>query len=211
MAKLLNAKQEKFAQARAAGATQEEAYRGAGYVYSSASASAVNRRPDVKARVKELQMRSQHRRDLAEERRLIKLHGDEDPNAITLDWVQVELQENLRLAREIGNIPAANKCVELLGKTVGIFDSAPKRDTNPNDNTTIGAVNVQVLTQTLDDIDKHLGRELEDPTTVSVGIIEGPDVIDEHIEPGPTVDSDRVNAPADTGRVSIQIEGSSSE
>lgn len=40
---------------------------------------------------------------------------------ITAEWVLMELVENHKMAREIGEIPASNKALELIGKHKGMF------------------------------------------------------------------------------------------
>ena len=99
MGVLRNPQHEIFAQARFAGLSPREAYQKAGYQGKSAQMTTrIERLPDVSQRIKELLAGSARRAELS--RRDIL-------DRIFQDW---------ELARKLGQVPAALKAAELMGK-----------------------------------------------------------------------------------------------
>lgn len=136
MPELRNHKQELFARFLADGNSQSQSYELAGYRPSTANASTLANRPDVQARVEELkEQKLQAKADL--HARLIQIGVDptdtdefaaktEEVVLWTVAKVQHELFQNARLAQAAGEFGAANKALELLGQSVGMWDKAKK-------------------------------------------------------------------------------------
>lgn len=45
----------------------------------------------------------------------------QEESGISVKWILEELVENHRMARQIGELPASNKALEMLGKHLGMF------------------------------------------------------------------------------------------
>jgi len=118
MPTLDNPKHERFAQALAAGKSQDEAYREAGYKPSASNASHLTRNHKVQSRVAELTARAA------------------EGVVLTKQWVLERLIENANRAmqaeavkdregKETGEYryegSVANRALELLGKELGMF------------------------------------------------------------------------------------------
>ncbi len=104
MGMLTNQRHELFAQAVAAGKTQDEAYAEAGYSPNRHNASRLmNTDETIRARVEELQARAP--------KGLV----------ITRQWVIEELVDTARMGKAAGDLSARNRAVELLGKDLGMF------------------------------------------------------------------------------------------
>lgn len=98
MGVLYNPKHENFAQHIAAGAPREEAHVKAGYTGNKQSAYVLARRPEIKARVRELQGMAAAK---------IELSRKDILDRIFQDW---------ELARKLGQCASALKAGELMGK-----------------------------------------------------------------------------------------------
>jgi hypothetical protein len=107
MAVLENSRHEKFAQGLAQGMSAAEAYRQAGYEVkgnvAEAAASRLLRDVKVASRVEELKQRA-----------AVSVQ-------ISREWVLEQLVDNLKLAKDTGQIAPANRAAELLGKELGMF------------------------------------------------------------------------------------------
>lgn len=113
MAALENSRHEKFAQGLAQGMSAAEAYKAAGYNGDRTAASRLSTNVNVQARVVELT-----------ERAAASVQ-------ITKEWVLEQLIDNLRLAKEQGQLAPANRAAELLGKELGMFiDRSENLNTN---------------------------------------------------------------------------------
>lgn len=100
---LKDARQEKFAQALAKGMTQVAAAVAAGYAANDATAARRANSPSVRARVAELQGRAAEKAVLTKTAIIERLFRLADK------------------AEAAGQISAANRAVELLGKEIGMF------------------------------------------------------------------------------------------
>ena len=117
MPELKNPKHEKFCRLRASGMTQGKAYASAydreASRMTGASGAKLQARPDVKARVTELQA----------EKAIVDgfdvVDGEVDPKLIIS-----ALLKNLNRSLEVGNAAGANRAAELLGKTVQMFQTS---------------------------------------------------------------------------------------
>lgn len=49
---------------------------------------------------------------------------------LTAEWVLKEFAENHRMAREVGELQASNKALEMIGKHLGMFTDKVKMDAN---------------------------------------------------------------------------------
>lgn len=137
MSELRVHKHELFARFIADDHSQSESYELAGYRPSTANASTLANRPDIKMRVAELR-EEKMMREVELKSRLKALNIDPDnPNADDMEkveevvmWtvamVQKELFLNARLAQSNGEFQAANKSLELLGQSIGMWENAKK-------------------------------------------------------------------------------------
>lgn len=170
---VLNERQEKFCHFLAMGKTQAEAAALAGYSGHGANASRIANIPLVQERVAELRLIYQSDAAVkietakAEVEKLIK------EEKMGLSYFIQEFRANLELARQDGDIRAANDCLKHMAQMLG-FMKAPKEDGD-------GAKkNDQPRTQ--------IGIKIENNGTGSVGgppgiLIEDPDsVVDLAIE-----------------------------
>lgn len=129
MPTLLNQRHERFAQELASGKSDDAAYVAAGYVSNRGNAHKLKQTEDIRRRLAEL----------LDERE--RMHGQAtakavERTALTKEWVIARLRENALRAlqavpvtnaegEEVGqyqyNGAVANKALELLGKTLGMF------------------------------------------------------------------------------------------
>lgn len=103
MGVLKNPRHEAFAQALAKGRSLDAAYVEAGYAENNGNACRLNGNEKVRRRVEELQSKKAER--------------------VVYDRAKVlsRLEENDQTAREIGNLFASNRSLELIGKELGMF------------------------------------------------------------------------------------------
>jgi len=156
MPKLANNRREQFARARSKGMKLVECQKHAGYSPNTGSASALAKVPEVAARIRELKEMNEQSRYLKEQERRKILHEEGDPNEVTQRWVQIELYENLRLAREAGNLSAANKALDLLARSLNLFDQPYEgsiSDLVTHENAKNAQVDIGSLIKTLNKID----------------------------------------------------------
>lgn len=114
MPTLANPKWEKYAQGRANGLKQVDAYEAAGYARSPSAASQVEARVEVQNRIAEL---------IAEKQAAgIDAADDIDnlPSELNRDWLIKTLMKNVQLAQHGNQITAANKAVEMLAEIIGV-------------------------------------------------------------------------------------------
>lgn len=117
------AKHEAFAQALHLGMTAPEAYVQAGYANAPSSAYKLAKEPDVAARVEELNKMEDALAD-AEDSLTEKVMAELiNPTNVSHAWLTIQLYRNCILARSLGEVGAANKALELIGKTKGLFDN----------------------------------------------------------------------------------------
>lgn len=126
--RLENPKWEVFAQARADGMNQIDAYEHAGYPRSPSAASQLNNRPEVLDRIQEIAV------EKAEQRRA-ETEGEFDdlPEDLTREWLLKTLMKNVAIAQRAGQIAPANKAVEMIAEMIGI--SFKNKTANVGDNT----------------------------------------------------------------------------
>lgn len=137
MPELRQHKWEIFARFLADDHSQSEAYELAGYRPSTANASTLANKPVIQQRVAELKQ-EKFEREVELKSRLKQLNIDPDnpdPDDLekveevvtwTVAMVQKELFLNARLAQTAGEYAAANKSLELLGKSIGMWEEAKK-------------------------------------------------------------------------------------
>jgi len=168
MPQLINPKREAYCQHRMRGMSQVEAHAKAGYSASRTNATQLEKHPEIQARMAELR---QERKDWmvavkAEEERDFQAEADREEGSGTVSarWLLLQLRENLKLARETGNIGAANKALETIGKLSGhLRDGAsapksarPKTDALQGDTAhpfTRPTPQGQIIDQLLDEVD----------------------------------------------------------
>jgi hypothetical protein len=114
MAILRNAKQEAFAQALAAGKCAGDAYKNAGFAPSYANASRLQRQDHIRRRVDEILEQKQRAADKALASAAERVGLDEA-------WVLRNLKRNAVIAMRRGDLAAANRSIELIGKHLGMF------------------------------------------------------------------------------------------
>jgi hypothetical protein len=120
MAPLLNPRHEQFAQARARGAPASVAYAEAGYECNSADsvkagAWRLGQDPAVVERIADLMALAA--------RRMV----------LTIEHIEAMLMEERMLARQLGQVSAAIRALELLGKQRGMFVDRKKVEVTPFD------------------------------------------------------------------------------
>lgn len=126
---LSNPRHEAFAQARANGVGVYDAYIAAGFEGNPTAATQVGNRPEVIARITEIQSEKVEKR-----RQQDAASGeDESINAIDREWIVKELRGNVRKAQETGQITAANKAIELI---MEVLDIGPKKRTTTDEEET---------------------------------------------------------------------------
>jgi hypothetical protein len=130
-------KWEIFARFLADDHSQSESYELAGYRPSTANASTLANKPAIQQRVAELK-EEKLQRAVEFKTRLAALNVDPDnpdPDDLeiveeivtwTVAMVQKELWKNARLAQTANEFTAANKSLELLGKSIGMWEDAKK-------------------------------------------------------------------------------------
>lgn len=129
--KYLNKKQELFCKFMAEGCFQAEAYELAGYEPSSANASTLANKPQVKKRIEELKAEADRRN--AEFKVLAHQAEQANPElakAVTagLEWnfqrVMDMMADNVRLAQISSEFGAANACLKMMGEGIKMFSDA---------------------------------------------------------------------------------------
>lgn len=159
MGKLKDVKQEKFAVGLASGLSQVAAYMKAGYSEKSKNhASKMARYPHVQERVAELVEEATHKENRLTDARRTMLINQAASAADIKTWLQLELVANIAMARDLGQIPAANKALEMIAKMNGIIrddregnenarksPKEPNKDLIPHDPKPETTINVQVL------------------------------------------------------------------
>lgn len=114
---LKNARHEKFAQARASGKSIDSAYKTAGYKENNSNACRLNGNEQVSARVAELQNKAAGETQVTAEEIIGGLRRVAE---LGLTPQEVCSAEGLPMYDRY-ELNAANKALELLGKTIGIF------------------------------------------------------------------------------------------
>lgn len=159
MPELRQHKWEIFARFLADDHSQSEAYELSGYRPSTANASTLANRPEIQQRVAELRELKMERK-VQLEARLKQLNinpDDPDQQAMaqeevvvwTIAMVQKELWQNARLAQAQNEFAAANKSLELIGKSIGMWEEAKKAKDDGNGKTQIG---IALIGQALDGV-----------------------------------------------------------
>lgn len=166
MSELRVHKHELFARFVADDHSQSESYELAGYRPSTANASTLANRPDVKERVRELREEKLERKAQLSARLAqlgVEESGQEEfANAVekaviwTVAKVQQELFQNARLAQAAGEFGAATKCFELIGKSVNMWEEAKGK----NDGSSKPQVSISIVS---DAISKLTGSSGEEP------------------------------------------------
>ena len=117
---LKNPKHEIFAQERVRGATQGAAAVAAGYSERTArtTGSKIEKSQTVRARIEELRAQADRKRAVQAKRQ-----SEDIIDALAMDkaWVLDHLQKVFRKAMDIGQLAAANRSLELMGKEIGMF------------------------------------------------------------------------------------------
>ena len=116
MGMLHNARHEVFAQELAKGSTQAQAARVAGYSDKTitVAASKLAHRPDISERVNEL-------RDRGNKLAIVEV-------ALSKEWVLTELQNLYFVGKRKEQVSAATRCLELIGKEIGMFQDVISRE-----------------------------------------------------------------------------------
>jgi len=113
---LRNPQHEIYAQARAAGCNKDEAYQKAGYRGKSSQAiGCIDAKPEVRQRIKEILESSARRAELSRRDILDRIYQD---------W---------ELARKLGQVPAALKAAELMGRELHRMFTERKEIGGPGD------------------------------------------------------------------------------
>ncbi len=120
MPPLKNPKHEIFAQERVRGATQGAAAVAAGYSERTArtAGSKIENSQMVRARIEDLRAQADRKRAVQAKRQ-----GEDIIDALALDqtWVLERLRQVFQVAMDKGQLAAANRALELVGKELGMF------------------------------------------------------------------------------------------
>lgn len=127
---LANARHEMYAKYRAAGQKQIDAYVNAGFEASPSSASQLERRAEVGARIQELIS------EKVEARRESDRDGDDSVADIDKGWVLKMLRQNVKDAQAAGQINAANKALDMIMNLVGLNPKKPTVEHDPGEDET---------------------------------------------------------------------------
>jgi hypothetical protein len=130
-------KWEIFARFLADDHSQSESYELAGYRPSTANASTLANRPEIQQRVAEIrEEKMQRAAEFKTRLKALQIDPDNpDPDDLqkieevvmwTVAMVQQELFKNARLAQTANEFAAANKALELIGKSIGMWEEAKK-------------------------------------------------------------------------------------
>ncbi len=112
--------------------TQAEAYALAGYTPSTSNASILANRPEVKQRVEEIR---EEKRDEEQKFKLrlkeagLDLNSEEAEKQVrewSIDRVRDMLATNANMAQVVGDFKSAKDSIELIGKSMGMFDKDSK-------------------------------------------------------------------------------------
>jgi hypothetical protein len=120
---LKNAKHEAFAQGLHIGLSQADAYEQAGFTRNQSSAGTLARTPEVAQRVEELNRLEDNLSSVEEDLTEKVMQELINPTNVSHAWLTIQLYRNCILARSLGEVGAANKALELIGKTKGLFDN----------------------------------------------------------------------------------------
>lgn len=192
MGKLDNTKQERFAQGLARGLNRSKAYRAAGYAAHRSNASVYAKKPHIAKRVIEIKEDRQQRL----EKGLMMPHvrgelSKYDTASLTLTTLQQELVENLNLARDAGQFPAANKAIELLLRTLGYgqgaIDQKEKEKGNPDANNG-PTFNLSLIASQIGELDGELGPKPVRGETIDHGPSEDVEEVVQDGQPGEPVE-----------------------
>lgn len=159
MPELRNHKQEIFARFLADDHSQSESYELAGYRPSTANASTLANKPEVRQRVAELK-EEKMQRQVELQARLQALGADSPDDVLseeaeevirwTQDRVRTELFKNARLAQSQNEFTAANKSLELIGKSLGMWEADKSKD-NGKEKTQVSIAFIQEQAERLAD------------------------------------------------------------
>lgn len=170
MPELRQHKWEIFARFLADDHFQSESYELAGYRPSTANASTLANRPEIKQRVAELKQ-EKFEREVELKARLKSLNLDPDhpdPDDLekvtevvvwTVAMVQQELWKNARLAQTANEFAAANKSLELLGKSIGMWEDSKKDKDSGSGKPQIGIALIGQSLEALEGIGRKLPSE----------------------------------------------------
>lgn len=154
MASLPNPKHELFSRYISQGKTLVDAYELSGYARNAGGASQLYKNnPDIKARVEELMNTRTAMMDRLDPGKLQPHTAGAVRNGeLVIDkaWVMAELVENLELAREAGQLSAANKAIELVGAELGMFGKGKVVDEDNKTPEATKVVSIPELTRILD-------------------------------------------------------------
>lgn len=146
---LKNTKREAYCRYRVEGWDSVKAYYEAGYkpgskVQASKDAARMEGRPDIKARIFELKVGREDYVDDAQEAR--------EDSTINSSYINTQMKLLLIQAKHENSLKLAKDIIEMMGKTIGMFDEkdpthVPESKALANSANTGGAVNIKELTQ----------------------------------------------------------------
>ena len=149
---LKNPKHEIFAQERVRGATQGVAAVAAGYSERTArtTGSKIEKCPSVRARIEELRAQADRKRAVQAKRQ-----GEDIIDALAMDkgWVLERLRRVFQEAMDNGQLAAANRSLELIGKEMGMFVDRKHVTTDPG-----AGMGKEELLEAIQGIDKQLAE-----------------------------------------------------
>ena len=131
MPALANPRYEMFAQCLARGLTQVESAAKAGFSNAGGNACTTAKRPEIIARVQELQQERLNELDTGSTTIFSGSAADVEhqeameralqTGSIDRGWIVAQLLENARLARQVSQFAASNAALIALGKEIGMF------------------------------------------------------------------------------------------
>ena len=176
---LANPKNELIAKALSRGASYEEACAQGGYTGINATqAASICKRPDILARVDELQRELEDRLGMDTDA-IEKMTPEQVRGLVTEDFLIKELVMAIKLSQTAAQFNATKSLIELLGKEIGMFggngaavqdkDGDGKRDTNVIVNVLQNIHKLADMSYSMVDVTPSKGRLRTEAITVKRG------------------------------------------
>lgn len=133
MPKLSNTKHELFAQYRANGYSQADAYEKAGYTRNSGNASVLEQKEEVAARIQEIIDKKVNSGEEKREKRRRNAKDAQSLDDLGLNrmWIITELMNLYDVAYATDDVKTAMGLLQLLGKELGMFSGTPVTPETP--------------------------------------------------------------------------------
>ena len=173
---ILNERQEKYAHFRAMGKTQADAALLAGYSGHGANASRLDHIPAIKSKIDELRSIYQSQSAIKIETAKAEVERLIEKEQMGLSYFVGEFRANLEMARNEGDIRAANECLRNMAQMLGFMKS---RDDQPDGSKKNDQPRTQIGIKIENNSPSQMGGPpgilIEDPDAVADVTVEQPD------------------------------------